>query len=65
MSPTVYTGPVFKTIGPYFGGLFDPNHVGVSLVGTGTLSFTDSNTATFSYTVEGVSGSKPITRLAF
>jgi hypothetical protein len=29
------------------------------------LSFADSNTATFSYTVEGVSGSKPITRLSF
>ena len=64
-SPTVYRGPVFKTTGPYFGGPFDPTQVGVSLVGTATLSFTDSNTATFSYSVEGISGSKAITRLPF
>lgn len=64
-SSTVYIGPVFKTTGPYFGGPFDPTQVGVTQVGTATLSFTDSNTGTFSYTVEGISGSKPITRLAF
>ena len=60
-----YTGPVYKTTGPYFGVPFDSTQVGVAQVGVGTLSFTDSNTATFSYTVEGVSGSKPITRLSF
>jgi hypothetical protein len=60
-----YTGPVYKTTGPYFGGPFDSTQVGVAQVGVGTLSFADSNTATFSYTVEGVSGSKPITRLSF
>ena len=64
-SPTVYTGPVYKNTGPYFGGAFDPTQVAASLVGTATLSFMDSNTATFSYTVEGISGSKPITRLPF
>lgn len=64
-SSMVYTGPVYKTTGPYFGGPFDSTQVGISLVGTGTLSFTDSNTGTFSYTIEGISGSKPITRLAF
>jgi hypothetical protein len=60
-----YTGPIYKTSGPYFGGPFDSTQVGVAQVGVGTLSFADSNTATFSYTVEGVSGSKPITRLSF
>jgi len=64
-SPTVYTGPVFKTTGPYYGGAFDPTQVGITQVGTATLSFTDSNTGTFSYTVEGVSGAKSITRLPF
>jgi hypothetical protein len=64
-SPTVYTGPVFKTTGPYFGGPFDPAQVGIAQVGTATLSFSDSNTGTFSYMVEGISGSKPITRLPF
>lgn len=60
-----YTGPIYKTTGPYFGGPFDSTQVGVAQVGVGTLSFADSNTATFSYMIEGVSGSKPITRLSF
>jgi hypothetical protein len=64
-APTVYTGPVYKTTGPYYAGPFDPRQVGVTQVGTATLSFTDSNTGTFSYTVEGISGSKAITRLPF
>lgn len=64
-SSTIYSGPVYKTTGPYFGGTFDPNKVGITQVGTATLNFTDANTATFSYTVEGVSGSKSITRLPF
>jgi hypothetical protein len=64
-APTIYTGPVYKTTGPYYGGPFDPRQVGITQVGTATLSFTDSNSGTFSYTVEGVTGSKPITRLPF
>lgn len=44
---------------------FDPTQVGITQVGTGTLTFTDYSTGSFSYTVEGVSGSKPITRLPF
>jgi hypothetical protein len=64
-APTIYTGPVYKTTGPYYAGPFDPRQVGITQVGTATLSFTDSNTGTFSYTVEGISGSKAITRLPF
>jgi lysyl endopeptidase len=60
-----FTGPVYKTTGPYFGGPFDPNQVGVSQVGIGTLLFPDANSGQFSYTIEGVSGSKLITRLPF
>lgn len=65
VSSTVYTGPIYKTSGPYYGSTFDPNQVGVVLVGTGTFSFTDYTTGTFTYTVEGVTGSKAITRLPF
>lgn len=64
-SSTVYSGPVYKTTGPYFGGTFDPSHLGITQVGTATLSFADSNSGTFSYTVEGITGSKPIVRLPF
>jgi hypothetical protein len=59
---TIYTGPIDKTNGPYFGGPFDPAQVGITQVGTGTLSFRHSDSGTFSYTVEGVAGSKAIVR---
>jgi len=64
-TPTRYTGPIFKSTGPFFGGNFDPNQVGVAQVGSGTLSFDSPTSGTFSYMVEGVSGTKTISRLPF
>ena len=61
----VYTGPVYKTTGPYFGAPFDSSKLSITQVGTGTLTFTDHNNGTFAYTVEGNSAEKPITRLSF
>ena len=61
---TTYRGPIYKTSGPYFGAAFNPAQVGIVQVGTGALSFRDSNSGTFSYVVEGVTGSKNITRQA-
>jgi len=60
---SVYTGPVYKTAGPYFGGPFDPAQVGITQVGTGTLSFRDSGSGTFGYTIDGVTGTKAIVRM--
>ena len=62
---TTFTGPIYKTSGPFFGGNFDPNQVSITQVGTGTLSFDGYATGTFFYTVEGITGSKSITRLPF
>jgi hypothetical protein len=59
---TVFTGPIYKTSGPYFGGPFDPTQVGITQVGTGILLFSQWNSGTFNYTVEGVTGSKSIVR---
>ncbi len=59
---TTYRGPIYKTSGPYFASTFNPGQLGVVPVGTGTLSFRDSNSGTFSYVVEGITGSKSITR---
>lgn len=53
-----YTGPIYKTSGPYFGGPFDPAQVTYSTAGTGSLYFGNSNSAMFNYTVDGVTGSK-------
>lgn len=60
---TTYTGPIYKTTGPYFGGAFNPASVGISQVGIGTLSFRYANSGTFRYTVDGVQGAKNIERM--
>jgi hypothetical protein len=59
------SGTLYRTTGPPFGPTFDPTSVHVSTVGTATLSFTDPNNGTLSYTVNGVSGTKAITRQLF
>jgi hypothetical protein len=64
-SSNVYTGTIFATSGPGFTSAFDPSLVRVSPVGTGTFSFSDANNGVFNFTVNGASGSKVITRLAF
>ena len=60
-----YTGAVYKTNGPFFGSNFDPSQVRVTPAGNATLFFTGYATANFSYTVDGVTGTKAITRLSF
>ena len=60
-----FTGTVYKTTGPYFGGPFDPRQVGVTQAGTATLSFDSPSTGTFNYIIDGVTSSKSIARLPF
>jgi hypothetical protein len=57
------TGPAFDAVP--FPPLGSPGGATGSTVGTGTLSFSDANNGTFSYTVNGVSQTKAITRQAF
>ena len=62
----VYTGPLFQTTGPPFNSVpFDPAQVIGVAVGTGTLTFTDLNTGTFAYTVNGTTQTKSIAREVF
>jgi hypothetical protein len=62
----VYTGDLQRTTGPAFSAVpFNGNNVVRTTVGTGTFTFTDANTGVFSYTVNGVTQTKPITRLSF
>ena len=51
-----YSGPIYKTSGPWVGGVFDSNAVTETVVGEGYLSFKDSQHGTFSYKIEGISG---------
>jgi hypothetical protein len=59
---SVYSGPVYRTAGPYFGGAIDPASVSEVAVGSATLSFRDSSHGEFRYTIDGVSGVKPLER---
>jgi hypothetical protein len=59
------SGTLYATTGPAFGATFDPNQVHVTSVGTVSVSFSDPNNAVLTYTVNGVSGTKNITRQLF
>lgn len=64
-SANTYTGALYTTAGPAFNMPFDPAHVEQRQVGTATLTFTDANHGTFAYSIDGVAGSKSITRQPF
>ncbi len=62
----VYTGTLLETRGPPLNAMpFNPALVTKNAVGTGTLTFTDANNASFAFTVNGVNRTKAITRQAF
>jgi hypothetical protein len=58
----VYSGQLFQTTGPWFGGGFNPTAVGVRQVGSVTFRFDTVTTGTITYTIDGVTASKAITR---
>src|SRR5450759_2357789 len=61
-----FSGSLLTVTGPAFDALpFDPSQVVGTVVGTGTLNFTDANNGTFAYTVNGISQTKNITREVF
>ena len=57
-----YTGDLYETSGPPFGGPFDPTTVTYRKVGTVSFVSGDDYTATLTYTVDGVFISKTYTR---
>jgi hypothetical protein len=58
-------GTLYQTNGPGYQQPFDPARVSLRVVGEAAFSFRDASNATFSYTLNGIAGSKPITRLRF
>ena len=60
-----YSGTLYRTTGPAFGGAFNPQQVVSTPVGTASFTFSDANTGTFTATVNGATVSKPITRQIF
>jgi hypothetical protein len=62
----VFTGTAFRTTGsPWAGAAYDAAALDARAVGSVTFTFTDANNGVMAYTVDGVSGSKPITRQPF
>ncbi len=66
-APSVYTGTLVKAVsGPAFKAIpFDPAQVDGTPTGNVTLTFTDGNTATFAYSIDGIAQTKEITREIF
>ena len=65
-----YTGTLFQLTGPPFDAvpfppLGSPGGATGVVVGTGTITFTGSNDASFAYTVNGISQTKTVTRQVF
>ena len=60
-----FAGTLMRTSGPALDAPFDPNQVRRIDVGPGRISFSDANNGTFSYTVNGISQTKRITREVF
>jgi hypothetical protein len=62
-----FTGALYRTTGPAFNSQpFTPiGASNITQVGTITFTFTDANNGTMSYTVNGVTQSKPIVRQVF
>jgi hypothetical protein len=65
-SPSTYSGELYRTRGSQvLGAVYNPGAFTVTQAGTLTLTFTDTEHATMRYTVDGLTQSKPITRLPF
>ena len=64
-SSTSFSGTLLSVAAPAYNGAFDRNNVGNQAVGSITLTFSDASHGTLSYTVNGVSGSKPMIRQPF
>ena len=62
---TSYTGNLFHRLGSLYNAPFAAAQGSEAIVGTATLDFSSATTATFTYTVSGVTASKTIGRAVF
>ncbi len=66
VSGTTYAGTLIRSTGPAWSATpFDPRSVARTDVGTARLTFANGNAGTFSFTVNGATQSKAITRFIF
>jgi hypothetical protein len=65
-SQGVYSGDLQRTTGPAFSAIpWSPSSVTRTTVGSATFTFSNANTGLFSYTLDGVTQAKSITRYTF
>jgi hypothetical protein len=62
---TVFSGDLYATTGPWFGGPFNPALVAERKAGTLTFDATGVNSASIAYTVDGVAVSKNVVRMTW
>jgi YVTN family beta-propeller protein len=61
-----YSGTLFRSIGPSFEAVpWDPAKVKLAAAGQVSFTFSDADNGTMTYTVDGISGSKAITRQVY
>lgn len=61
-----YAGTLYRTDGPPFdSAAWNPGRVALAPAGHATLAFNDADNGTFTYTLDGISQSKPIARQVF
>ena len=65
ISPTTYSGTLYRTASSATGRALDQGVVSTTAGGSATLLFSDADNAELRYVVDGVAGSKTITRLQF
>lgn len=64
--PETFSGPLQKVSGPAWNAIpWNPNTVSRLTVGSVTLQFSDRTSGTMTYTVDGITQAKPITRQVY
>ena len=57
-----FSGPLYVTSGPYYGGPYDPANVTFRQAGTMTFAVTSVSSADLTYSIDGVTVSEPVER---
>ena len=63
--PITFTGTLYETTGPAFGGSFNPDSVARRVVGTATFRYPSTNSGVFSYDVNGRTVSENVERMTW
>ena len=60
-----FRGPVYRTTGPWWGGAYDGSQVSITPVGQGVFTPQPAGHAQFAVTIDGVSATTTLQRMAF